>query len=50
MAAAWGIIGALIFLSVLLVVMAWIKPDCRAGTVAMIGGGNGWVCVAVYKP
>lgn len=40
----------LFFFIVFSTVMAFTKPDCRAGTVAMIGVGTGWVCVDGYKP
>jgi hypothetical protein len=30
--------------------LLWAEPTCRDGFVSMIGIGNGWVCVAGYKP
>ena len=46
-----GELGILVIVLAFLLYSAWTEPTCRDGFVSMIGlGGNGWVCVAGYKP
>jgi hypothetical protein len=44
-----GELGIVVIVLAFFLYLAWTEPTCRDGFVSMIGG-NGWVCVAGYKP
>lgn len=44
------VISAVIGMALASAYVAWSKPDCRAGYVAVSGMTSGWVCVPGYKP
>jgi hypothetical protein len=42
--------GLLALIALFFAYIAWTKPECRSGNVALFGFGTGWVCITGYKP